>query len=330
MQRFYVVWIFILSSFIVGCSDDGSNKEDEKPGSGPGRIDLAVTGRVGTFIGENLTDYIKSLDILLFRENNNGIYLLNQTVSYTKAELEELTAGTAESAAGFTKSRLTDFDNLPVGNYIIVGVGNIRDSLGRPTTEANLTEAVVGNTMREVIASVTSGSPSPRLFFGMTEPIVVGAAQPATPSLLLFRKVAMFSLTLENVPSSVREIDIEIQNTYGAFDMTGSFLDTRIMSVMQKNFYEFNEDQPRLPIAVVSLPTVDDESSAITFIFHLENGQVITIPLEKSYVLKANTITKLTAAIDANQSGGVWTVELSLSISADVEWNVDQEPNIVI
>lgn len=57
---------------------------------------------------------------------------------------------------------------------------------------------------------------------------------------------------------------------------------------------------------------------------------MITIPLQNTYVLKANTITKLTATIDADQSGGVWNVRLTLSISADVEWNVDQEPNIII
>lgn len=112
--------------------------------------------------------------------------------------------------------------------------------------------------------------------------------------------------------------------------MTGNFLSDRVISVTQSNRYEFTEDQSTLPLALVTLPTVTGEQSAFTLLFYLDNGQVITIPLQNTYVLKANTITKLTATIDADQSGGVWNVRLTLSISADVEWNVDQEPNIII
>lgn len=112
--------------------------------------------------------------------------------------------------------------------------------------------------------------------------------------------------------------------------MTGNFLSDRVISVTQSNRYEFTKDQSTLPLALVTLPTVTGEQSAFTLLFYLDNGQVITIPLQNTYVLKANTITKLTATIDADQSGGVWNVRLTLSISADVEWNVDQEPNIII
>lgn len=329
MRRFYffltALWVF----FAAGCSDD-NHATHEEPGTGPGRIDLAVTGRVGTLVDENLTEYVKSLDLLLFRENDNGIYLLAQSVSFTKDEIEDLTSGNTESEAGFTKSRTVNFENLPLGSYEIVGVGNIRDSVGGVLENASLSGVNVGNTMKEVLASITAGEVSPRLFFGTTSPIVLGTAEAANPSLLLFRKVAMFSLTLEKVPVSVREIDVQIQNTYGAFDMTGDFLSNRIIGVEQQKSYIFTENQPSLSLALITLPSATPAGSQITLIFRLDNGQVITIPLEKQYVLKANTITKLTATIDANQSGGVWSVELSVSISADVEWNVDQEPNIII
>lgn len=114
----------------------------------------------------------------------------------------------------------------------------------------------------------------------------------------------MFALTLQNVPAAVDRIDVEVQNTYGAFNMTGNFLSDRVISVTQSNRYEFTEDQSTLPLALVTLPTVTGEQSAFTLLFYLDNGQVITIPLQNTYVLKANTITKLTATIDADQSEG--------------------------
>ncbi|HBO25673.1 MULTISPECIES: FimB/Mfa2 family fimbrial subunit [Culturomica] len=329
MRRFYGV-IFILGVVLLAACNDDNSDQSGKPGEGPGRIELSVTGRVGTVTGEKLINYVKSLDLFLFRENTNGIYLLTETASLDKEQLDALTNSTTGSNAGFTEPKDVDFDNLPIGNYMIVGLGNMLDSTGMELENANLTGAVIGNTMDQVIASVVSGNTAPRLFFGQTERIVLGSAMPVTPQLTLFRKVAMFYLTLENVPSAVKRIDVGIQNTYGAFDMTGDFLSNRIISVVSSNEYMFTEDQPQLPIGVIALPTVAGQQSAFTLTFYLDNGQVIDIPLQNEYTLKSNTITKLTATIDANQSGGVWKVDLTLSISADVEWNVDQEPGIII
>lgn len=330
MKKFFFLLSIVILAFFTACSDDDNDGTTGKPGEGPGVINLAVTGRVGTHVGDELTEYVKSLDLLLFRENTNGIYLLRESVSFTKAQLDELDNGSTEAAAGFTEPKNVNFENLPIGNYVIVGVGNMRDSVGNALSNATLSAINVGSTMQEVIASVTDGSTSPRIFFGMTDRIVLGSAMPVAPSLTLYRKVAMFALTLQNVPAAVNRIDVEIQNTYGAFNMTGSFLSNRIISVTQSNRYRFTEDQSTLPLALITLPTVSGEQSAFTLLFYLDNGQVITIPLQNSYVLKANTITKLTATIEAEESGGVWDVRLTLSISADVEWNVDQEPNIVI
>ena len=329
MRRFYGV-IFILGVVLLAACNDDNSDQSGKPGEGPGRIELSVTGRVGTVTGEKLINYVKSLDLCLFRENTNGIYLLTETASLDKEQLDALTNSTTGSNAGFTEPKDVDFDNLPIGNYMIVGLGNMLDSTGMELENANLTGAVIGNTMDQVIASVVSGNTAPRLFFGQTERIVLGSAMPVTPQLTLFRKVAMFYLTLENVPSAVKRIDVGIQNTYGAFDMTGDFLSNRIISVVSSNEYMFTEDQPQLPIGVIALPTVAGQQSAFTLTFYLDNGQVIDIPLQNEYTLKSNTITKLPATIDANQSGGVWKVDLTLSISADVEWNVDQEPGIII
>lgn len=329
MKRFWG-FLFVLSFLsYAACHDDDSDSTG-KPGEGPGEIKLAVSGRIGTLTGESLTDYVKSLDVLLFRENANGIYLLTENATFNKAQLEDLLSGETESNAGFTVAKTVDFDNLPIGNYIVVGVGNMRDSTGALLENATLSDVNVGNTMDQVIASVTAGSVSPRLFFGQTERIILGSDMPATPRLTLYRKVAMFDLTLENVPAAVRRIDVEIENTYGAFNMTGAFLASPVISVSASDTYYFTEEQPVLPFTVILLPTVAGGQSSVNLNFYLENGQVINIPLQNRYVFKPNTITKLTATIDANQSGGTWNIELTLSISADVEWNVDQEPGIII
>lgn len=330
MQCWKYLVVFILGlGALSACHNDDSNKP-VVPSNGPGQIKLAVTGRIGTYVGQEFTDYVKSLHIFIFRQNDNGTYLLTQDAFYNQDQLQALTNGTTDVASGFTKAKDIDFENLPIGTYMIAGVGNMADSVGTAWEYADLSGIEQGNTMEEVVVSITSGHPSPRIFFGMTEPFVLGSALPANPNLALFRKVAMFGLTLEKVPAVVERIDMEIENTYGAFNLTGNFVPGNVISVSQSRNYDFAEEQDSLAFPVITLPTVMGQTSAITLIFYLENGQVINIPLQTSYTLKENTITKLAATINANQEGGQWTVDLTISVSADVEWNVDQEPGIII
>lgn len=329
MRKVYWIFFAFLLSLGAACSSDDNGGGDKLPEE-KGVINLAVSGRVGSVVGDRLTAYVKSLDLLLFRENNNGVYLLFRNISYTETELEALLDGGTDSGAGFTVSKKIDFSDLPVGNYRIAGVGNMTDSVGTAWPNATLSGVNIGNTMDDVVAVINSGTESPRLFFGLTDPIALGTEIPATPQLVLYRKVAMFNLALEQVPAAVRQIDVEIQNTYGAFAMTGDYVNNRVISVNQTNHYQFTEVQASLPMAVITLPTVSGQKSQITLNFFLANGQEITIPLPDPYALKQNTITKLTATINANESGGQWDVQLTISVSADVEWNVDQEPSIII
>lgn len=330
MQRWSYWGICILCLIaLAACHKDDSNKP-VVPENGPGRVNLSVTGRVGTYVGEEMTDYVKSLHVFLFRESTGGTYVLAQHVFYDKEQLAGLALSNTAVSAGYTNARNINFDNLPLGTYRIAGVGNMTDSTGAAWDYADLSGIETGNTMEEVIASVTSGHTSPRIFFGQTESFVLGSALPANPSLTLFRKVSMFALTLQKVPAVVERIDMEIQNTYGAFNMTGDYLSDRVISVNYTRNYRFTEEQDTLPVTVVTLPSVTGRSSEVTLIFYLQNGQVINIPLQKPYTLKPNTITKLTATINADQSGGQWTVDLTITVSVDVEWNVDQEPEIII
>ena len=69
----------------------------------------------------------------------------------------------------------------------------------------------------------------------------------------------------------------------------------------------------------VTLPTVAGDSSTFLTTFYLVNGpkQPITLP---KYVLKPNTITKVTATIDPDQPGNIWKVNVNSLIDVDVEW----------
>lgn len=330
MKVLYLFLIVLTGIFLTNCSsDDVNGNVGEK---GDGTIDLAVSGRVGTLVGEHLTTYVKSLDLFLFRENENGVFVLERSVILTKAHLDGLNEEGRAVAPGFTSTRSVTFNSLPLGVYKIVGVGNARDSAGGTLSNATLTGIEQGNRMDEVIAEVTAGRPSPRLFYGETDSIVLGASVSAAPRLNLFRKVSMFALTVEKIPQSVVRIDMEVGNTYGAFSMTGNFLSDVVIGVTIFNTYQFPASFNRAVLISVSLPTAVTNAPGSSFVlkFRLDNGLVMVVPLPKDYVLKSNTITKLTATVNVNTPGGGWSVDFTIDVAADVEWNVDQEPDIII
>ena len=200
---------------------------------------------------------------------------------------------------------------------------------GKAFENAALEGVTIGNTMDNIIANITDGAQSPRLFYGITSPVVLGAALEEVPDLTLARKVSMFVLTLKDVPQVVTKIELETTNTYGSFNMTGEYLNNPVISVSDSNSFTFSTVQDSILMTSVSLPTIASNQSNFTLHFTLDNGQIITLGLPK-YVLKENTITKLTAIINTEDSGGQWKMNLVFDLSVDVEWNVDQEPPIII
>ena len=77
------------------------------------------------------------------------------------------------------------------------------------------------------------------------------------------------------------------------------------------------------------LPTVEGDSTTILATFYLSGGTKLPVVFPK-YVFRSNTITKVTATINPDQSGNTWKVDVNSLITVDVEWNVDQEPSIII
>lgn len=328
MKRIFFLIIFLAPFLLGGCNEDESGTSPSPSDKRTGRMNLDVTGRVGTVIGAKLTDYVKSLDLLLFRKNDGGEYVLEKSVQMNKAVLLALSEIQQNPVAGFTQEKEVEFDSLLLGTYQIVGIGNIRDSLGNVVSSAVLNGVTPGNTMAEVIASIVNNSPSPRLFYGVTAPITVGESAVTPITLELYRKVSMFLLTVKELPDALNQIDLFVNNTYGAFNMTGAFLSSNIITVTNRVTIPATQ-RDSIVIGVVTLPTESGKSSAFSLDFKFSDSQVVTVDIP-SYVLKENTITKLTATIDASQTGGRWTLDLLIGISANVEWNVDQEPPIII
>ena len=87
--------------------------------------------------------------------------------------------------------------------------------------------------------------------------------------------------------------------------------------------------QDSITLTYVTLPTVSGDSSSFQASFYLVGGpkQVVNLP---KYILRPNTITKVTATIDTDQSGNLWKVDINTLITVDVEWSVEQEPPITI
>lgn len=326
MKQFFLLLLMILMTLSFSrCSDDDSNYVPKRDRS----LKLILTGRVGTVVGDELTSYVKSLNVLVFILDRSGTYRLYEKLVLTEAQLKALENSTEDTPAGFTTKKSLTVDELPVGTYRIVGVGNMLEESGKAFEDAALEGVTIGNTMDNIIANITDGAQSPRLFYGITSPVVLGAALEEVPDLTLARKVSMFVLTLKDVPQVVTKIELETTNTYGSFNMTGEYLNNPVISVSDSNSFTFSTVQDSILMTSVSLPTIANNQSNFTLHFTLDNGQIITLGLPK-YVLKENTITKLTAIINTEDSGGQWKMNLMFDLSVDVEWNVDQEPPIII
>lgn len=326
MKRLFFFLSAFLMMAITGCRDDESYKANPTP-TEPGTISLDITGRVGTIVDGDLTTYIKSINLLLFRRNPSGDYLLYRTTILNKSQLEALADG-ENGEAGFTSPKVITFDTVPVGNYLIVGVGNVNDSTGAPIRDVSLANAQIGQSISQIFVRLADSSPAPRIFWGSTDMITVGGALPTPPVLRMYRKVAMFAFTVKNIPSVVNRITMEIGNISGAFDMLGDFLATPNISLVETKDYTIQAGDS-VTLTYVTFPTIEIRKSTFDVTFYLEGGTKQNIALP-DYVLKQNTITRLTATIDEDQPGGNWKVDFNAIITVNVEWNVDQEPPIII
>lgn len=310
------------------CRNDDSYKPDEPDPTNVANIPLSLTTRVGTTVGDPLTQYVKSLHLLLFRENESGNYVLYRTTALNKTQLEALANNSGQVDAGFTNLKEFTFDSVPIANYQIVGIGNITDSTGNTLRDVSLQGAVVGNEMSQILAVVTDGSESSRLFLGTTGIVRAGATESNPPVLKMYRKVAMFALTLDKIPDVVNQISMRIENTYGSFDMAGTYTPGRSILVDAIHSYSV-PIADSITLSYITLPTVSGDRSSFLATFYLIDGpkQQVMLP---EYILKPNTITKVTATIDTEQPGNIWKVNIGTIITVDVEWNVDQEPPITI
>lgn len=326
MKKVYFCFVLFSLLTLGACHNDDSYKQNQPQPQQPTDIRLVLAGRVGTVVGDSLSEYIEALNLLLFRENNAGNYLLYRQKMLTKNELRALANGDIASEAGFTVFKEVTFDTVPVGNYQIVGVGNVLDSTGAAMPNVAFSGLTIGAAMSDVMVTVRDGEESPRLFLGMTNAISAGSDTDALPVMRLYRKVSMFALTLLKIPDVVNRIDMEFEQTDGSFNMQGNYSGNNFV-LASKTYTQQVQDS--ITLNYVMLPTVQGDSTSILATFYLSGGakQPVTLP---KYLLAPNTITKVTATIDPDQSGNAWKVNINSLITVNVEWNVDQEPPIVI
>ena len=328
MRRFTLLILSIIIGLVYSCCSDDDDKATVIP-AGNKSIKLGITSRVGAVINDDLTNYVESLNLLTFRKNRQGEYVLYQTQVLTLADLKALENSSEAVAPGYTAKRDVTIAQLPVGTYEIVGLANALDESGNALPTVSLSGVTIGNTMEQVIASVTDGAEAPHFFYGITSPVVLGEAVTDVPTLTLNRKVSMFVLTLKEVPRVVTKIELESQNTYGSFDMTGQFLASPVIDVNEISTFSFVETQDSIIMASVSLPTAGSTRSTFTVTFTLDNGQEIPLTLPQ-YTLQENTITKVTATVNTEKPGEQWKLDLTFDVTVNTEWNVDQEPPVEI
>lgn len=328
MKKIYLYLLLLVFIVCESCRNDEGYKQNEVGPLEPQDIAVMLTGRIGSVVGDSLSEYVKALNLLLFRENNAGDYVLFRQRVLNKEQLMALADGDRSAEAGFTVFKEVVFDTVPVGYYRIVGLGNVLDSTGMQQSGVSLDGLAAGASMRSILVSIMAGEQSPRLFWGMTNRIQAGGALTELPVLRLYRKVSMFSLTLLKIPDVVNRIDMEFDHTYGSFNAEGGYTPDREIPVYGMNKYT-QQQQDSITLNYVMLPTVEGDSTAILATFYLAEGGKQPVVLPK-YVLAPNTITKVTATIDPDQAGETWKVNINSLITVNVEWNVDQEPPITI
>lgn len=326
MRNMVLYFVLLTGMLFASCRNDESYKAEQP--SGPATLSLQLTSRVGSVVGDSLTQYIKSMNLLLFRQNEAGNYFLYRQKVLDKEQLDALSDTDETVDPGFTVFKEITFDTIPLGNYQMVGIGNALDSLGNLLPNVSLEGNIAGNSMQQVLVKIADGDLSSRLFLGTTGLIQAGGNAASLPVLRLYRKVAMFSLTLQSIPDVVDRIDMQFEHTYGEFDAAGTYNPASEITVY--SFTEYKQTvSDNIVLNYVMLPTVEGDSTSILATFRLSGGnkQNVTLP---EYFFRPNTITKVTATIDTDQSGNVWKVDISSLISVNVEWNVDQEPPITI
>lgn len=279
MNRILLCLFFLAILLLGGCHNDESyNNESLRPGE-TRSLQLALTSRVGTAVGDSLTKYVKSLNLLLFRENSDGKFVLYRSKLLTKSQLEALADAGTDTDAGFTAYKELTFDSLPIAVYHqVVGVGNIEDSTGAAQSAVSLSGAVPGNEMTQILASIQELYESPRLFLGTSPTVQLGSAT-EKPVLRLYRKVSMFSLVLKGIPNVVERINMDIFNTSSSFDMAGNYYGSDSFVVLAINNYTVQPGDS-VNLVYVTLPTVAGDSTEFTALFSLLGGskQVIDFP----------------------------------------------------
>lgn len=329
MSRIYLyLFLPVLILFSACRTDESYNPDNSEPPLQPADISLVLTGRVGSAVGDSLVKYIDALNLMLFRENEQGNYLLYRQKILNKQDLQQLANSDQVAEAGYTLFKEVTFDTVPIADYRVVGVGNVLGSGGGAQPSVTLEGAIPGSAIEDILVKVTEGDQAPRIFWGISEVIHAGGQTEVLPVLRLTRKVSMFMITLLKIPGVVDRIDMEFNDTYSSFNMSGDYITDSGIWVHATTPYQ-QQPNDSIMLNYVMLPTVEGDSTSILATFYLSGGgkQPVTLP---KYVFAPNTITKVTATIDTDQPGGGWKVDLTSLITVNVEWNVDQEPPVSI
>lgn len=301
MKKIGVLIVFFFSLF--SCSDSTPKVSPEQKSFV--KINMATTGLY------NFENYIRTLQLYAFREEAGKFVFYRVLADWDTEDLQQLES--ASSDGGEHKDTKLFYTELPVGNYRVYGVGNVR-----PVGSLK----AGSSTPEDVYLEYPEGGIHWSYFLGEAD---VRAGETAIAvTLSLQRIVSRLFVRVNAVPWQIDTVKLSVGNIATKIALNGSLgTDTQeltyVFTVKAQNMYESDT----AIFDFYTFPTVGT-ASELNFIFHSRSGEE-RIKSTEVY-LRPDKYLQLTADINGTP-GSLLSFDISFIYFLAWDWRDIELPD---